>query len=241
MNPNVNEQPLTEHLIELRNRLLRVVLAVLLVFIPLYAFANPIYQFLAEPLVAALPDNATMIATHVASPFLAPFKLALVLAVFIAMPYILYQGWSFIAPALYEKEKRIAFPLLFSSILLFYLGIVFAYFVVFPLAFAFFAGASPEGVSMMTDINSYLDFVLKLFFAFGLAFQIPVATFLLVRVGITTHEALKTKRPHVIVGCFVVGMLMTPPDIISQTLLAIPMLLLFEIGLLFCRGIKTPA
>lgn len=233
------EQPLIEHLVELRDRLLRAVLATLVFFIPLYIFANPIYSFVAEPLMSALPTGATMIATQVASPFLAPFKLSLVLAMFMAMPYILYQVWSFIAPALYEQERRIAIPLLLSSIFLFYFGILFAYYVVFPLAFAFFASASPDGVSMMTDINSYLDFVLKLFFAFGLAFEIPVATYLMCKAGLTSYDSLVQKRPYVLVGCFVVGMLMTPPDVISQTLLAVPMMLLFEAGLFFCRGIKA--
>ncbi|WP_020410699.1 twin-arginine translocase subunit TatC [Hahella ganghwensis] len=234
------EQPLIEHLVELRNRLLKVVLAVLIVFAPLFAYANELYAIMSQPLRAALPEGATMIATQVASPFLAPFKLTLVLAIFVAVPYILYQIWSFIAPALYRHEKRLAIPLLVSSVMLFYLGVAFAYFVVFPLAFAFFAGASPEGVSMMTDINSYLDFVLKLFFAFGIAFEIPIATMLLVKAGITTVESLKEKRPYVVVGCFVFGMLLTPPDIISQTLLAVPMWLLFEAGVFCCRWL-TPS
>jgi len=236
---NLSEAPLMEHLVELRNRLLRMVLAVLIVFIPLYAFANELYTLLADPLRAALPEGATMIATQVASPFLAPFKLTLVLAVFIAIPYILYQTWSFIAPALYRNEKRLAIPLLISSIALFYLGVLFAYFVVFPLAFGFFAAASPDGVEMMTDINSYLDFVLKLFFAFGVAFEIPIATLLMVKTGMTTVDNLKHKRPYVILGCFVIGMLLTPPDVISQTLLALPMWVLYEAGIFCCRWLKT--
>jgi sec-independent protein translocase protein TatC len=235
---NLSEAPLMEHLVELRNRLLRMVLAVLIAFIPLYAFANELYTLLSKPLRAALPEGATMIATQVASPFLAPFKLTLVLAVFIAIPYILYQIWSFIAPALYRNEKRLAIPLLISSIGLFYLGVIFAYFVVFPLAFGFFAAASPEGVEMMTDINSYLDFVLKLFFAFGIAFEIPIATLLIVKTGITTVSSLRQKRPFVVVGCFVIGMLLTPPDVISQTLLALPMWILFEAGIFCCRWLN---
>ncbi|OZG75474.1 twin arginine-targeting protein translocase TatC [Hahella sp. CCB-MM4] len=236
---NLTEQPLIEHLVELRNRLLKIVAAVLIVFAPLFAFANDLYGILSKPLRAALPEGATMIATQVASPFLAPFKLTLVLAIFLAVPYILYQIWSFIAPALYRHEKRLAIPMLVSSVMLFYLGVAFAYFVVFPLAFAFFAGASPEGVSMMTDINSYLDFVLKLFFAFGIAFEIPIATMLMVKAGITTADSLREKRPYVIVACFVFGMLLTPPDVISQTLLAVPMWLLFEAGVFCCRWLTV--
>lgn len=236
---SLSEAPLMEHLVELRNRLLKMVLSVLVVFIPLYAFANELYTLLSEPLRAALPEGATMIATQVASPFLAPFKLTLVLAVFVAIPYILYQVWSFIAPALYRNEKRLAIPLLISSICLFYLGVLFAYFVVFPLAFGFFAAASPEGVEMMTDINSYLDFVLKLFFAFGVAFEIPIATLLMVKTGMTTVASLKQKRPFIVVGCFVIGMLLTPPDVISQTLLALPMWVLYETGIFCCRWLHV--
>lgn len=234
-----HEQPLMEHLVELRDRLLRALLSILIIFLPLYAFANDIYALLSEPLRAVLPEGATMIATQVASPFLAPFKLTLFLAIFLAIPYILHQAWGFIAPALYKNEKRLAVPLLVSSVLLFYLGISFAYFVVFPLAFGFFAAASPDGVAMMTDINSYLDFVLKLFFAFGVTFEIPIATVLMVKSGMTTAESLVAKRPYIIVGCFVIGMLLTPPDIISQTLLALPMWLLFEAGVLCSRWVTA--
>jgi len=179
-----------------------------------------------------------MIATEVASPFLTPFKLTLVLAIFISIPFILHQLWSFIAPGLYGNEKRIAMPLLVSSVLLFYGGIAFAFYVVFPLVFGFFTSAAPEGVTVMTDINRYLDFVLKLFFAFGIAFEIPIATVLLVWTGATTIENLRRKRPYVIVGCFIVGMLLTPPDVISQMLLAIPMWILFEAGILFALMIR---
>lgn len=236
----MQEQPLIEHLIELRSRLLKSVAAIMVLFFPLYYFANPIYAFMAKPLQSALPAGATMIATQVTSPFLAPFKLTLVLSVFLAIPYILYQAWSFIAPGMYQQEKRLAIPLLVSSVLLFYMGVAFAYFVVFPLAFAFFASASPTGVAMMTDINSYLDFVLTLFFAFGFAFEIPIATVLMVKAGVTTEAALREKRPYVIVGCFVIGMVLTPPDVISQTLLAIPMWMLFEAGLYFSRYVPSP-
>lgn len=229
------EQPFIEHLIELRDRLLRMVVAVVLVFIALVPFANQLYTWAAEPIRARLPEGATMIATQVASPFLTPFKLALVVAVFIAMPYLLYQLWAFVAPGLYRHEKRLAVPLLASSILLFYLGMVFAYFVVFPLVFGFFASVTPEGVQQMPDIAFYLEFVLKLFFAFGIAFEIPIATILLVAAGATTPAALAQKRPYVIVGVFIAGMLLTPPDVISQTLLAIPMWLLYELGILFSR------
>lgn len=236
MEENVDQPlPLVAHLTELRDRLLRALLAVLIVFIGLFPFANDIYAFVSEPLRAILPPGATMIATEVASPFLTPFKLTLVAAIFVAIPYVLYQVWSFIAPGMYRHEKRFAIPLLASSVLLFYCGAAFAYFVVFPLVFAFFTSIGPTDVTIMTDINRYLDFVLKLFFAFGIAFEIPIAAVLLIWAGITTPEALARKRPYIIVGCFVFGMLLTPPDIISQSLLAIPMWILFEFGVFFGR------
>ena len=228
-------QPLVAHLTELRDRLLRALLAVLIVFIGLFPFANEIYAFVSEPLRAILPEGATMIATEVASPFLTPFKLTLVAAIFVAIPYVLYQVWSFIAPGMYRKEKRLAVPLLVSSVLLFYAGAAFAYFVVFPLIFAFFTSVGPDDITIMTDINRYLDFVLKLFFAFGLAFEIPIAAVILIWAGITTADDLARKRPYIIVGCFVFGMLLTPPDVISQSLLAIPMWILFEFGVVFGR------
>ncbi len=203
-------QPLVEHLIELRTRILYALASVLVIFLPLFYFANDIYVYVSEPLRAFLPEGTNMIATEVASPFLTPFKLSLVLSIFVAMPYILHQLWSFIAPGLYSNEKRVAYPLLVSSIVLFYAGIAFAFYVVFPLVFGFFTSVVPEGVTVMTDINRYLDFVLKLFFAFGLAFEIPIATVLLIWTGATTPESLASKRPYVIVGCFVVGMLLTP-------------------------------
>ncbi|QBG36233.1 twin-arginine translocase subunit TatC [Litorilituus sediminis] len=223
---------LFDHLLELRNRLLRSVVGVLVVFCSLAYFAQDIYQYLAQPLLSTMPSGAQMIATDVASPFFAPFKLTIVLSIFIAMPYILYQVWSFVAPGLYKNEKRLVAPLMFGSTLLFYSGIAFAYFVVFPVVFAFFTSVAPEGVVIATDISSYLDFVLKLFFAFGVAFEIPIAIILMCWTGITSPNSLRAKRPYIVVGAFVVGMLLTPPDVISQSMLAIPMLLLFELGII---------
>lgn len=238
LDPDDDKQPLVSHLIELRTRLLNSVMAVLVIFLCLFYFANDIYAFVSEPLRNLLPEGTTMIATEVASPFFTPFKLTIVVSVFLAVPYILHQAWSFIAPGMYAHEKRLAFPLLFSSVLLFYAGIAFAYYVVFPLVFGFFTSVGPEGVSIMTDINKYLDFVLKLFFAFGVAFEIPIATFLLIMSGAVSVSSLTAKRPYIVVGCFVFGMLLTPPDVISQTLLAFPMWLLFETGIIFARLAK---
>lgn len=232
-----SHQPLVAHLTELRDRLLRSVLAILLVFLCLFAFANEIYAFVSEPLRSLLPEGTSMIATEVASPFLTPFKLTLVCSLVLAMPYILFQVWGFIAPGLYKHEKRIAIPLFLSSVTLFYAGLAFAYFVVFPLVFGFFSAVGPEGVTYSPDIARFLDITLKLFFAFGIAFEIPVATVLLIWVGIANPKTLAEKRPYVILACFVFGMLLTPPDVISQALLAIPMWLLFELGLLFGRFI----
>ena len=229
------EQPFMAHLVEMRDRLLRVVLVVSVIFLGLFSFANDLYHLLAKPLLAQMPEGGTMIATEVASPFLTPFKLALVVSIFAAIPFILYQAWSFVAPGLYRNEKALALPLLVSSIILFYAGMAFAYFVVFPLVFGFLTGVTPEGVAVMTDITKYLDFVLKMFFAFGVAFEVPIATIIMVATGMTTPDKLASKRPYIIVGAFTVGMLLTPPDIISQTLLAIPMWLLFEVGLYFSR------
>jgi len=229
------EVPFMSHLVELRDRLLRAVLVILILFLALFTFSNELYSLLAEPLLIHLPQGSNMIATDVASPFLTPFKLAMMTAVFISMPFILYQLWAFIAPGLYKHEKSLAFPLLFSSIILFYVGMAFAYFVVFPLMFAFFTGITLEGVTMMTDISKYLDFVLKMFFAFGLAFEVPIATILVISTGMTTADKLAEKRPYIIVVAFVFGMLLTPPDIVSQMLLAVPMWILFELGLIFSR------
>lgn len=224
------EQPFVSHLIELRDRLLKVVLAVIVIFLLLTPFANDLFTALAGPLTAHLPEGTSMVAIEVASPFFTPFKLAMVVAIFVAMPFILYQAWAFIAPGLYQHEKRRTLPLLVSSTLLFYLGALFAYFVVFPLVFGFLTRTAPEGVAVMTDISRYLDFVLTLFFAFGVAFEVPVAVVLLVWAGAVKPETLREKRAYVIVAAFVIGMLLTPPDIISQTLLAVPMWLLFEVG-----------
>ncbi|AZQ86062.1 twin-arginine translocase subunit TatC [Colwellia sp. Arc7-635] len=223
---------LFDHLLELRTRLLHAVLGVLVVFCSLVYFTQDIYQYVAQPLLAVMPADTQMIATDVASPFFTPFKLTIVISVFVAMPYILYQLWSFIAPGLYKNEKRLIAPLMFGSTLLFYGGIAFAYYVVFPIVFAFFSSVAPEGVTIATDISSYLDFVLKLFFAFGVAFEIPIAIILMCWTGVTTPDSLRTKRPYIVVGAFVIGMLLTPPDIISQTMLAVPMLLLFEVGII---------
>ncbi len=232
------EQPFVTHLIELRDRLLRVVLVVIVIFLGLAPFANWLFTQLAGPLMAQLPENSSMVAIDVASPFFTPFKLAMVVSIFIAMPYILYQGWAFIAPGLYKHEKQRVMPLMVSSTLLFYMGAAFAYFVVFPLVFGFLAKAAPEGVEVMTDISRYLDFVLTLFFAFGLAFEVPVATVLLVWSGVVTPDTLREKRPYIVVAVFIIGMLLTPPDIISQTMLAIPMWLLFEVGVFMSERFK---
>lgn len=229
------EMTLVEHLTELRNRLLRVVIAIGVVFVACVPFADQLYTLLALPLLERLPEGSTMIATEVASPFLTPFKLAFVAAVALTIPVALHQAWSFIAPGLYLKERRLALPLLVSSVLLFFLGMAFAYYLVFPLMFTFFIGSAPEGVIVATDIGRYLDFCIKLFFAFGVAFEVPVATFLIVSAGLTTVEDLRKKRAYVILTAFVVGMLLTPPDMISQTLLALPMWVLFELGLVMCR------
>ena len=230
--------PLVEHLRELRTRLLRAVASIFVVFIMLAPFADPLYQMLSKPLLAHFPADAKLIATDVAAPFFAPFKLTLVAAFFLALPFVFYELWRFVAPGLYRHERKLIAPLLVSSVLLFYLGVAFAYFVVFPLVFAFFTQTAPEGVTVMTDISSYLDFTLKLFFAFGLTFEIPIATVLLIWSGITSVESLRNKRPYVIVGAFALGMFLTPPDAISQTLLAVPMWLLFELGVWFGRWVK---
>ena len=236
--PEPQEATFISHLLELRDRLLRAVGAVLLLFLVAAPFANTLYEYLAAPLMLALPEGNTMISTEPHGPFFVPFKFAFAFATAVAMPYLLYQLWAFVAPGLYDSEKRLAIPLLVSSSGLFYLGIVFAYFVVFPIIFKFFTSTAPEGVAVMTDINAYLSFVLKLFFAFGLAFEVPVATVLMVRMGVTTTTSLAAKRPYIIVGAFVVGMLLTPPDLFSQTMLAIPVWILFEVGLYVSKTVK---
>lgn len=228
-------QPLISHLIELRKRLLNCIVAVLVIFLALIYFANDIYHAVASPLINQMPAGASMIATDVASPFFTPIKLTMIVSVFLAVPVILYQVWAFVAPALYRHERKLVMPLLFSSTLLFYVGVAFAYFIVFPLAFGFFAKTAPQGVTIATDITNYLDFVMTLFMAFGVAFEVPVAIVLLCWTGITNPDDLKKKRPYILVGAFVVGMLLTPPDVFSQTLLAIPMYCLFEVGVFFSR------
>jgi sec-independent protein translocase protein TatC len=241
MSPTIKQNyTLFDHLLELRTRLLHAVVGVLVVFCSLIYFAQDIYQYVAQPLLAVMPEGTQMIATDVASPFFTPFKLTIVLSIFIAMPYILFQVWSFIAPGLYQNEKRLVAPLMFGSTALFYGGIAFAYYIVFPVAFTFFSSVAPEGVTIATDISSYLDFVLKLFFAFGAAFEIPIAIILMCWTGVTTPDSLRTKRPYIVVGAFIVGMLLTPPDIISQTMLAIPMLLLFEVGIIVASFYYKP-
>ncbi len=231
-NEVAEEQGFLSHLVELRDRLLKAIFAVAALFLCLFWFSDQIYTALAAPLLAHLP-NSNMIAIDVAAPFFIPFKLTLMVCIFIAIPWILYQVWAFVAPGLYTHEKRLVFPMLVSSTVLFYLGVAFAYFVVFPLVFGFFTSVAPEGVEVSTDIGRYLDFVITLFFAFGIAFEVPVATVLVVAMGITTPDQLRKVRPYVFVAAFIVGMFLTPPDIISQTLLAVPMWLLYEIGILF--------
>ena len=233
--PQDEEQSFISHLVELRSRLLAAILSVLLVFLALFYFANDIYEALAQPLMRHLPPGATMIATEVASPFLAPFKLTMMVSLFVALPYVFYQMWAFVAPGLYRHERRLVVPLMLSSTLLFYAGAAFAYFAVFPLVFGFFTTVGPSVMTVMTDITHYLNFVLKLFFAFGLAFEVPVAVVILIRMGIVSADRLAEMRPYIIVGAFCVGMLLTPPDVVSQVLLAIPMWILFEVGLVMAR------
>jgi sec-independent protein translocase protein TatC len=232
---NEHESSFVSHLIELRTRLIHALVGMLVIFFPLMPFANDIYTLLAQPLLAHMPEGTSMVAIEVISPFLTPLKLTLMLSVFISIPWIFYQIWLFVAPGLYPHEKHVALPLVSAGTFLFYAGMLFAYFVVMPLIFQFLTATAPEGVAVMTDISRYLDFVLTLFFAFGLAFQVPIATFLLVKSGVSTPQSLAEKRPYIIVGAFIVGMLLTPPDIISQTLLALPMWLLFELGLLMSK------
>ena len=228
---------LVPHFKELKTRISKSLLCVLVFFLILFPFSDIIYNQLAEPLISRLPEGSSMIAIDVASPFFIPFKLVMILSIFISIPYLLYHLWMFTATGLYDKEKKLVLPILISSSLLFYLGAAFAYFVVFPLIFAFFISIAPEGMSVMTDISRYLDFVITLFFAFGFAFEVPVITVILVLTNVSTPKSLSSKRPYVIVGAFVIGMLLTPPDVISQTLLAIPIWLLFEIGIIFAKVI----
>jgi sec-independent protein translocase protein TatC len=229
------EGTLISHLLELRDRLLRAVIAIVIVSVPCLIYSNELFTLIAEPLLHQLPKGATMIATSVVAPFMAPFKLALVVAVFLAMPYVLYQIWAFVAPGLYRHERRFALPLLISSVILFYVGVVFAYLVVFPVMFAFFTSTTPAGVQMMTDITQYLDFVLVLFFCFGIAFEIPVAIVLLVWTGLVNVEKLTRNRGYVILGIFIIAAILTPPDAVSQTAMAIPMYILYEGGIVMAR------
>lgn len=238
-NTDSSFQSIIPHLKELRSRFSKSLLFVLIIFLVLFPFADAIYNQLAEPLLNKLPSGSNMIAIDVASPFFIPFKLVLILSIFISIPYLLYHLWMFTAPGLYDREKKLILPILISSSLLFYLGAAFAYFVVFPLLFGFFISIAPEGIAVMTDIGRYLDFVITLFFAFGLAFEVPIITIILVITKVSTPKSLAAKRPYVIVGAFVVGMLLTPPDVISQTLLAIPIWILYEVGIFFSKFISS--
>ena len=234
---DADSAPFIEHVHELRSRIIWSLVATVLLFVPIYYFANDIYLIIAAPLISALPGETSMIATRVAAPFITPLKLSAYGALILAMPFILHQLWSFIAPGLYLREKRIGLPLLISSILLFYLGVLFAYLVIFPIAFQFFVSVAPPGIQVMTDISSYLEFVVSLSFAFGLSFEIPVAIFLLVWAGLTTPDSLARKRPYVVIGCFAAGMILTPPDPVTQIALAVPAWLLFEAGLVCARAV----
>jgi sec-independent protein translocase protein TatC len=229
------EQPFISHLLELRTRLLWIIGGVLLVFLVLLPFSNPIYELLARPLLAQMPKGNQMVAIDPMSPFMAPVKLTLIVALFVAIPWVFYQVWGFIAPGLYQHEKRLILPLLVSSTALFYCGIAFAYYVILPMVFAFITTTAPAGVAVMTDINKYLDFVLTMFMAFGVAFEVPIATVILVLIGVTTPEALVAQRSYVFVGAFIVAALLPPTDIVSQTLIALPIWLLFEAGVFFSR------
>ncbi len=230
------EQPFISHLLELRTRLLWMIGGVLLIFLGLLPFANPIYELLAKPLLAHMPAGGQMVAIDPISPFMAPMKLTLVVAFFITIPWVLYQVWAFVAPGLYQHEKRLIIPFVASSTILFYCGMTFAYYIILPIFFAFIVGTTPAGVAVMTDISKYLDFVLTMFIAFGAAFEVPIAVIILILLGVITPEALLAKRPYVIIGAFTIGMVLTPgSDVVSQTLLAVPMWLLFEAGVLFAR------
>ncbi|MEM1081269.1 MAG: twin-arginine translocase subunit TatC [Pseudomonadota bacterium] len=234
------ELSLIDHLLELRSRLIKALLAVVLCMIAMVPFARQLYARVSEPLLSALPEGASMIAIDVTSPVFAPFKLVMILALLVAMPFVIYQAWAFIAPGLYKHEKRIAKPLLLAATALFYIGCMFAYFVVFPVIFSFIAKMAPDGVAVMTDINRYLDFILVLFLAFGLSFEVPVITVALVAIGVLTPDMLAQARGYVVVGAFFIAMLITPPDVISQTLLALPVWLLYELGIVFSRLLVRP-
>lgn len=229
------EGTLISHLLELRNRLIRALVVVGIVFLPCAYYSNPLFEFISKPLIAKLPKDSHLIATTVTSTFVTPFKLSFFVALFVAIPYVLYQVWAFVAPGLYKHEKRFALPLILSSIILFYVGVVFAYLFVFPVMFEFFALATPKGVEMMTDINSYLDFTLTMFLAFGVAFEVPIVVVLLVLTGIVTVERLKSARGYVLIGIFVIAAILTPPDAVSQCIMALPMYGLYEGGLVMAR------
>lgn len=229
------EGSLISHLIELRNRLLRAVIAVFILFMPCAYFSDRLFTLVALPLMEKMPQGTSMIATSIIAPFMAPLKLALLAALFLAMPYVLFQAWAFVAPGLYRHEKRFAIPLMLSSIVLFYLGVAFAYFVVFPLMFAFLTSAAPQGVQVMTDMSNYLDFVLLLFFAFGIAFEIPIATVLLASTGMVSLETMTKNRGYVILGIFIIAAFLTPPDALSQSFMAVPMYILYELGIVMSR------
>ena len=232
------EMTFVQHLVELRDKLLHSVIAIFVIFVGIFPFANEVYGFIAAPIISVLPSGTNIIAIGVISPFLTPLKMALIFSVYLAMPYLLFQIWSFIAPALYKHEKQMIVPLIVSSTILFYAGILFSFYVVFPVIFGFLSSVGPSVVDFTPDIQYYLDFVLKVSFAFGVAFEVPIATILLIMFGVTTIEKLKSNRPYVIIGAFILGMLLTPPDIISQVLIAIPMWLLFEAGLIFAPMFK---
>jgi len=232
------EGTLISHLLELRDRLLRALIAVAIAFVPLVFFSNDLFTLIARPLIEKLPEGTSLIATSVVAPFMTPLKLALIGAIFVAMPYVLYQIWAFVAPGLYRHEKRFALPLFASSVVLFYVGVAFAYFIVFPLMFTFLTSTTPAGVRMMTDMSSYLDFALLLFFAFGVAFEVPVATVLLVATGLVKVESLKKHRGYVLLGIFIVAAFLTPPDAVSQTFMAVPMYVLYELGILFAQYMR---
>jgi sec-independent protein translocase protein TatC len=238
--PDVAQETFISHLVELRNRLMRAIIAVVVILLCLVPFAKEIYGVLAAPLLKALPAGATMIATDVTGTFLVPLKVTLMAAFLVALPYVLWQAWAFVAPGLYHHEKRLAVPVLTSSFVLFLVGMAFAYFVVFPLAFGFFASYTPAGVQMMTDIDKYVSFVLTMFIAFGITFEVPVVVVVLVRMRVVTLDKLAAIRPYVIVGAFVIGAVFTPPDVVSQLLLAVPLWLLYEIGMLLARFVVPP-
>jgi sec-independent protein translocase protein TatC len=237
--PENTQETFISHLIELRTRLLRSIVAVVVVLVCLFPWAKDIYAALAAPLLKALPQGSTMIATDVTGTFLVPLKVTLMAAFLIALPYVLYQVWAFVAPGLYQHEKRLALPVIFSSVVFFALGMAFAYFFVFPIAFGFFAGYTPAGVQMMTDIDKYLSFVLTMFLAFGITFEVPVVVVVLVRLGVVSLDKLRSIRGYVIVGAFIVGAIFTPPDVLSQVMLAVPLWLLYELGLLIARFVAV--